>query len=144
MYLTPFRVAQFYPSQSSMCWHNCGQVGNLYHILWSCKSLTSFWNQIFSLISSIIGILTSPNPTLALLNLDIVNFPPPFRLVIAHILLASRMVIIRHWKEKQISQPVWGDCISQPYLGVWKKGFIKCVSAKFEKIWQPWSSWINA
>lgn len=46
------------------CWWDCDQIGNLLHTLWECPSPTSFWKQVFKLISSLTGILTPPNPGL--------------------------------------------------------------------------------
>lgn len=97
-YLTSYRLSKFCQSNSPLCWRNCGAVGNLLYMFWTCKHLTSFWHNIFRSISNITGILTPPNPSLAILNIGIENFPPDFRVVITHILLVSRPLIVKHWK----------------------------------------------
>lgn len=48
-YFPPYRLAKFYPNQSSLCWRGCGQVGNFLHTLWQCRNLNSFWHQTFRL-----------------------------------------------------------------------------------------------
>lgn len=41
-YIFPKHVPQLY----------CGKIGSLLHIIWECPSLTSFWRQVFCLLSS--------------------------------------------------------------------------------------------
>lgn len=52
-YLTPYRLSKIYPNLPNTCWRTCGSVGTITHLLWFCRSLSSFWRQIFFLISSI-------------------------------------------------------------------------------------------
>lgn len=96
---TPFRLAKYYPDKSPLCWRNCGYIGNLLHTLWECPSIKSLWNQIFKIISSITGNITTTNPALAILHIGIEKFPPQFRSVISHILLETRNLILRKWKD---------------------------------------------
>lgn len=63
-YLTPYRLSKMYSGHSPDCRRNCGSVGSMAHILWFCGSLSSFWKQIFILISSISGIPLTPTPSL--------------------------------------------------------------------------------
>lgn len=93
-YYTPFRLARFSSSCSPQCWCNCGQVGNLLHTFWECPTLTSFWRQIFQLISTCTGILTPPCPALALHNVGLDRYPHTYRPVVSHILLAACCCVI--------------------------------------------------
>lgn len=52
-YLTPLRMSLIFPSESRSCCKQCEARGNIYHILWDCKSIRSFWYAVFKLISSI-------------------------------------------------------------------------------------------
>lgn len=52
-YLTPYRISKFGQNNSPMCWRNCGAIGNILHMFWACKHLTSFWNSIFRSIWSL-------------------------------------------------------------------------------------------
>lgn len=97
-YLTPYILSKFGKDISPLCWRNCGMIGNLLHMFWACKHLTSFWNQNFSQISRITGILTRPSPSLTILHLGIETSPPNFRVVVSHILLAARSLIAQLWK----------------------------------------------
>lgn len=76
-----------------------GNAGHLLHMFWHCPCIKSLWNQVFQLISSLTGILTPPNPALGILHLGIEKFPPHFRSVVTHILLETRNLLLRHWKD---------------------------------------------
>lgn len=99
-YYTPYRLASFLLESSPQCWRDCGQIGNLLHMLWQCPNVRSLWNQTFQLISSLTGILTSATPALAILHLGIDRFPPVYRPVVSHVLLETRLLILRNWKSK--------------------------------------------
>lgn len=45
-YLTPVRMSLIFPVESSSCWRQCGAKGNIYHILWECKNICSFWYAV--------------------------------------------------------------------------------------------------
>lgn len=68
-YLTPYRLSKMYPGYLHSCWRNCSSICSIAHTLWFCKSLSSFWNQVFVLISSITGTPLSPTSALALLHI---------------------------------------------------------------------------
>lgn len=42
-YLTPYRLSKIYTNSPPTCWRNCGSIGTIAHLLWFCKSLSSFW-----------------------------------------------------------------------------------------------------
>lgn len=88
-YLTPMRISQIFHSSDIQCWRNCGNSGTIFHILWDCKSIRSFWNSTFSLLSKITGIVFTPTPALAILNLGIDKIPRNYRRLTTHILIAA-------------------------------------------------------
>lgn len=103
----PYHLSKMYPGHWSSCWRNCGSIGSIahpshIHRLWFCKSLSSFWNQVFPLVSSITGTPWSPTPALALLHIGIEKFPPQSRHVVIHLLYAAKLNITRLWKTTTI------------------------------------------
>lgn len=50
-----FSAKQIASLPDQLCWRQCGHQGTLAHILWYCKSLQSYWRQIFTLVSAISG-----------------------------------------------------------------------------------------
>lgn len=96
---TPYRIASYFPETSPQCWRDCRQIGNLLHMFWQCPNIKKPMEpNIFQLISSLTGILTPPDPALAILHLGIEKFPPNFKPVVTHILLETRILILRNWK----------------------------------------------
>lgn len=96
LYLTPLKLAKIYLNCSS-CWRLCGDKGTLAHTLCFCKSLRSYWYQIFVLISDKSGHQVDPNPSLALLHIGVETFPPSSRSIIICLLLAATLNITRLW-----------------------------------------------
>lgn len=80
------------------CWRDCGSKGTLFHVMWECKSVRSFWNSIFNLLAKLTRNFLPPNPTLALLNLGIDKIPMQHRCVITHILIAAHLTITSNWR----------------------------------------------
>ena len=141
-YLTPYRLSKFLPSHSPLCWRGCVGVGQIMHVFWSCKHLTSFWNKVFCTISDITGILTKPSPALAVLNLGIDLFPLDCRKIVTHILLAARLLIARKWKSNlspNVSEVI--DIVKQNFtyenLLAYKYGSKRI----FDRQWQLWVLW---
>lgn len=53
-----------------------------------------FWMKVADLISKITKISVNLTPALALLNIDMEEFPPMYQCLIIHILLAARLTIV--------------------------------------------------
>lgn len=143
-YLTPYRVSKFGNHNSPLCWRNCGSIGNLLHMFWTCKHLTSFWGSIFRSISTITGILTRPKPSLAILNIGIELFPPEFRTVITHIFLVARTLIAKHWrtdKAPNVSEVLTTSQTHYVYesLLAGRSG----QKEKFDNQWKIWTTWFK-
>ncbi len=67
-YITPSRLKKIDSSASNLCWHECGQVGNLIHMLWLCPAVKLFWTEVCKLISVIIHVNIAPCPSVCLLG----------------------------------------------------------------------------
>lgn len=138
-YYTPYRLAKMSLSIPSICWRECGRTGTLLHILWECPSLTSFWNTVFQCISSCTGILTPPNPELAILHINIDKFPYSQRQVITHLLLAARTLILRNWRSTttpNLSEAI--SLVNDNYL-IEKSLAVNSLSyRKFQESWKCW------
>lgn len=57
-----------------------------------------FWNDVLSLISNVMGVLTKSTPYLALLNIQVSIDPPQSRTIVSRVLIASHLVINKKWK----------------------------------------------
>lgn len=140
-YLTPYKLSKFYPSQSVLCWRKCGESGTLCHILWSCISLRSYWNKIFSIMSDICSRPIVPHPELAILHLNIHKFLPKFRVVIIQFLLAAKITITRKWNT--IDPPNPSDAILTLNCQCEMEKLLAITNLSltvFRDKWEPWLS----
>lgn len=94
-YFTPHRISNFVKQASPLCWRACGYRGTLHHILWECPVLHKVWQKVFNLISEIAGSLVTPEAAIAVLSLGIENIPANTRTIVTHILLSTRLAILR-------------------------------------------------
>ena len=136
---TPFRLATYFPGQSPTCWRGCGQVGNLLHMFWQCPSIRSLWNRVFQLISSLTGILTHPDPAMALLHLKMDTFPHIVRPIVTHILLESRLLVLCNWKSDKalnISEVVTAVHRNYTFERLIAINSFKCRA--FDNCWSIW------
>lgn len=90
--------SHFNQSTPPICWRNCNQTGTLLHILWSCPALTRLWKEVQNILQDIFHFPLKLTPQIAILNINIESLPPTYRLVTTHILLATRLLIIRCWR----------------------------------------------
>lgn len=141
-YLTPYRLSKYYSQSSNLCWRNCGQIGTLCHVLWSCRSLDKFWPYVFQKLSEIIAILLQTSPGLDLLNLGIDEIPRILRNTAVNVLLAARLVLMRHWKSPLI--PAMSKLVTlvhQHYtyerMYALATDFLKFSTDR----WSPWVEW---
>lgn len=74
-YYTPYIVATFSDTGSSLCWRGCGQVGTLAHMVWACPNLRGFWSAVFKLIARITGVITRPTIEKAILSINMSEYP---------------------------------------------------------------------
>lgn len=70
-YYMPYMVAEFKLKHSNQCWHGCGLVGTLSHMLWFCPNKHSYSNSVFRLIAKMTRSITRPSIRLAILSVEI-------------------------------------------------------------------------
>lgn len=77
-YLTPDKISRYSPQLCNRCWRNCGQKGDILHVLWDCPALSTYWNAIFNIISEITQQQVPMTPGIAILSLGIDSLPPTY------------------------------------------------------------------
>lgn len=97
-YLTPVRLSHICPGYPTNCWRLCGEVGTLKHMWWECSVLLPLWASVEHLISEILHYPFTLTPEVAILDINLIDFPPCHRTLVHHILIAVRMTIAHHWK----------------------------------------------
>lgn len=120
----------------------CGSVGSIAHILWFCKSRSSFWRQIFVFISSISRIPSISSPTLGLGHpCGHWKIPPPeSRITIIHLLLAAKVNITMLWKTSDIPT-ISGVVVDLNYQCEMEKMLAR-KNMRLEKFVCKWSKWL--
>lgn len=96
--MKPYRLSKIVQDSSKYCWRNCNHIGNLFHVLWNCSRIVSFWESIARILSEITGLYKSLTPELALLNIGLDSYPNTVKTVIAHVLFAARVALASKWK----------------------------------------------
>lgn len=113
-YLTPSCISKIYHNASPKCWRMWGEYGTLFHILWSCPKIKPLWSQIENIMRTITRLKHSLKPEMAILSLELEFTPPSHRTLISHILLATRLTILRHWKD--IEAPTIWEVIATTHM----------------------------
>lgn len=136
-YLTPVRLVQIYPGSSPNCWRECGEKGGIPHILWKCKRVKSFWKTVFSLITTVTGLIISPSPQMAILNIGIHTIPTQFRPIVTHVLLAA---ITSRWKS--LDAPNLSEVVYRVKLQYLYEKYFAIQTQNLPKFKSHWDSWI--
>lgn len=138
-YLTPDKTANYTRNLDNSCWKQCGQKGDILHIFWNCPKLTNYWNSLFRLLSDITQITIPMRPSLALLSLDIDQYPIPIRNVMIHFLLSARLNVTRKWRDpepptiREVVQTTHVHFSHETTLALRHKN-----QTQYLKLWQPW------
>lgn len=135
-YLTPHRIAKIFTGVSPDCWRDCGNTGTLIHILWFCPKLRGLWSQVERIMMDITGIKQALSPGMALLSLDLHTIPSMYRAVISHILLATRISILRKWKE--INAPTLSEIIQTTQTNGSYKVLHASANGNYKKVKEQW------
>lgn len=140
-FLTRYHLSKIYLGHSVTCWRSCGSIGTIVHMLWYCRFISSYWRQIFSLISSISHTPSTYNPSLALLHLGIEKCHPNSRVVLTHLLLAAKLNITRFWKTSE--PPNISYTITDLNLQCEMDRIVAGKNLCMAKFLSKWSSWLT-
>ena len=143
-YLTPYRLSRVYHGTSPLCWRQCGEVGTLIHIMWSCPKLSHLWSGVWGIARDILNTLGPLTPGLAVLSLELDNIPVFCRRVVSNLLLATRLVILRHWKN--VVTPSLTEIISTMHIqGKYEimHSYTMGSSEAVTTSWTPWLQWYS-
>lgn len=135
-------MAHFKRQAFPLCWRNCGNAWDIFHILWKCPILHSYWHEIFEIISEVAHNHT-PSPDLALLNWNIESIDPSTRHSVTHNFVVARLSITRIWKNS--CPPTVSDTLELFYKHSSYKLMIASSKGLYENtllLWQPLLQWL--
>lgn len=115
-HMTPETLNKIDPSVSNKCWHGCGSVGTLTHMLWNCPAVKQFWQDIVNILNSVFNTCITPCPIVCLFGSGIDgiharNMQHAFSLAF----LVAKRTILMNWKERK------NNCFS---MDQWRNDFM--------------------
>lgn len=103
-YITPETLNKMDPSVSNKCWHGCGSVGTLTHMLWNCPAVKQFWQDIINKLNSVFNICITPCPIACLLGNEIDGVQArKIQHVLCLAFLVAKRTILMNWKVRKNS-----------------------------------------
>ena len=138
-YLTPHRLAKMFPNANATCWRQCGERGTLFHIMWECPNIRALWSQVEGVLAGVSDSFPPLHPAMAILSMGIDAIPKSQTMVVSHILLATRLVILRHWKN--INPPTMAEIINTVHTHSTYEILHASALGKYEKINNLWAPW---
>lgn len=96
-YMTPARFHHIKADASKFCWRLCGEIGTQLHMWWSCPRTAFFWREVADLLSTVLQYKVTLSPELAVLDMHLISYPRPYRMVLQHVLISARFVIAQNW-----------------------------------------------
>lgn len=98
-YMTPKTMSKI-DSVSNLCWHGCGSVGTLMHMLWYCPAVKQFWQDIVDVLNSIFnnGIMLCPIVCLFGVDIDGIQSKNIQHVCSLAFMVAKRTIFL-NWKE---------------------------------------------
>ena len=99
-FYTPLVISSFGTDPlASLCWRNCGKIGDHTHIFWDCPLIRGFWKNIKTEINKIIEVEVPLEPLIFLLG----SIPKDLgdtdrRYILRILLIIARKMITVNWK----------------------------------------------
>lgn len=109
------------------------------HIWWTCPIVSSYWDQIFSMLTALMGIHIAPNPAIALLNKRSNNLTTAQFKLLLHVTAASKQIIAKAWKKPTICTLETKHRIIQFMVQSKIKATLLDRISKHLNICQPWT-----
>lgn len=145
-YITPVKLHKFNPNIPDSCLKCKQDIGTLYHCMWECTEIQTFWKSILVMIGKLTEENVPCDPKLCLFHIYPVNFvvSASKRKLIDFSLLQAKRAIALKWKEMQgPSSILWikemTNNLAMEKLTYAVKGKLK----DFYNIWTPFLCYCN-
>ena len=112
IYVTPTQLNKFNPNNPDTC-YKCGREGSLYHCLWDCPLIQTFWSEVIDMILKLTGVKLILDPKLCILGIFPVklNLNKAIKSMIIFCMLQAKYTIAKSWKST-----------TKPSISVWLAG----------------------
>lgn len=99
-YFHPVRLHSMNPSVSDCCWHCQQEKGSLFHVVWTCPEIKSFWESVIIGVGGIIAHYVVCDPTLCLLSyMDKGAWPKYNKQIIITGCMTAKRLVATNWKD---------------------------------------------
>ena len=143
LYITPAKLHHFNPNIPDTCFKCKDQKGTLFHCMWECQKILSFWRKVLDLTSQIIGKEVPLSPKLCLLNLYPENFTTSkkVRSLLNICFLEAKRCIALSWKsDTPCATSQWLRGMTS-YLALEKISYT--TKNRLDKFWEIWNIFYN-
>ena len=143
LYITPAKLHHFNPNIPDTCFKCKDQKGTLFHCMWECQKILSFWRKVLDLASQIIGKEVPLSPKLCLLNLYPENFTTSkkVRSLLNICFLEAKRCIALSWKsDTPCATSQWLRGMTS-YLALEKISYT--TKNRLDKFWEIWNIFYN-
>lgn len=103
-YFTPSKLRTMDQSISDLCWHGCGEVGTLIHMLWHCPAVKALWEEVARSLTTILNVDIRITPKTGLLGARVEGVQNnKLQKVTSLACLAVKRLILLNWKVRKPS-----------------------------------------
>lgn len=104
VHYTPQRLSCIYPNTSSTSQSFAMEESTLFHMLWTCTHLQTYWKEVISTVNSVCGLSVAQDPLIFLLGLtDNIANTHYVKLLIYYSAFYTRWTILMKWTAPQPS-----------------------------------------
>lgn len=118
-YVTPTTLKKMNPNVSELCWHGCGQIGTLGHLLWSCPSVKKLWDSVIEFMEDTLNLIIPKQFHICVLGNIPENLPKISQKVAGLGFMSAKRIILKNWKLQKM------DCFD---INNWVKDFMSLLS----------------
>lgn len=137
-YLVPTRISKFFPQYPSHYFRGCTVPGSHVHIWWECPKVSSFWSEIFKILSTMFKVSLTPDPTVALLNSKPQTITHRQFKLLLFVTTAAKQTIANAWKLNTLCIMSVKQRVTQSMIHAKTEAILFDKISKFESLWKPW------
>lgn len=118
-YITPEKVNKFDPNIPDLCYKCTEHKGTLFHCLWDCEKIKTFWNAVMQYVSQITSVVVPLSPKLCILSMYPLDcaLNNKEKIMVDLCLLQARRSIAQCWKN-----------VNAPSIGLWLRNLTSSLS----------------
>lgn len=141
-HLSPYRMYRMGLRSTPECFRGCGAEDTFLHCFWSCPFVSSFWSEIGSFFSTVLGVSNILHPKNCLLDVfGVLSVSVYIKRLLRILYFFAKKTILLRWKgTSQPTVTTWLQLIINS-LPLYKLTFnLRKGPLLFHKLWNSWLS----